>query len=74
MIAFSPNNGVFTNTNYDPTESEEESMRPEEKEKRKDIKSKICIYELLSAMTLMSYAEEHNKLRMLFNLFDFDNN
>eukprot|EP00347_Sterkiella_histriomuscorum_P012318 403369049 len=33
----------------------------------------ICFYELLSAMIIMSYAEEHNKIRMLFVLYDFDN-
>jgi hypothetical protein len=25
-------------------------------------------------MTLMSYSQEHNKVRMIFNIFDFDNN
>lgn len=74
LIKFHPNNGGINQYELDPTESEEEGMRPEEKEKRNDIKRKVCLYELLSGMTMMSYAEEHNKMRMLFNIFDFDNN
>ncbi|CDW75685.1 ef hand family protein [Stylonychia lemnae] len=39
----------------------------------KDLKKKLCFYELLAGMIMMSYSEEHNKVRMLYVLFDFDN-
>lgn len=32
------------------------------------------MYEILVIMILLSYAEDYNKIRMLFNVFDFDNN
>lgn len=54
--------------------SDEEDMNPEEKIKIRDKRSRVCIYEVLSCMIIMAHAEEHNKVRMLFNLFDFDNN
>ena len=35
---------------------------------------KLCVYELVTGMILTSYSEDFNKIRMLFNLLDFDNN
>ena len=32
------------------------------------------MYEIIVIMILLSYAEDFNKIRMLFNVFDFDNN
>lgn len=72
-LGFQPNDAGLS-FESDPSESELEDMSPEEKVKVADRKSKICLYEILSVMVLMSYAEEHNKVRMLFNLFDFENN
>lgn len=33
---------------------------------------KICFYELLTVMVIMSYANYYNKVRFLWGLFDFD--
>ena len=32
------------------------------------------MYELLAVMAVMSYANYYNKIRFIFNLFDFDGN
>ena len=62
LIKYRPNNGGIT-SGIDSDSEDDEDMKEEDKELRKDIKHKICIYELLATMTLMSYAEEHNKIR-----------
>lgn len=36
--------------------------------------NKICIYELLTVMAVLSYAHYYNKIRFVFSLFDFDGN
>lgn len=75
-----PTNGGFPgkiineNQYEDPNISDDEELSEEDKEKLNDKKYKICLYELLCGMILMGFAESHNKLRMLFNLFDFDQN
>ena len=41
---------------------------------KKERSNKIWIYELLAVMAVMSYANYYNKIRFIFNLFDFDGN
>ena len=55
-------------------DSDENGTKNEKKKKRDERKSKLNFYEIMTAMILMSYSEDYNKIRMLFNLFDFDNN